>query len=160
MSGKKNNKDQEESASGITQEQFLQLMARIEGIENLLTNLPAKVLSVENVGFIQDAPQKLKDLQATSQSNLGEARYERQQTATSIDRFRAELENFQQTGHPSFTSTLDKLTSFLQQNSVATESVINKSPTLSDPSCPSFITCYVSFYIIRTRMDFSPSVKS
>jgi len=191
MSGKKNNKDQEESASGVTQEQFLQLMARMEFIEksvarleNLLTNLPAKHLSVEqvsflqdvpqqlkdlqaasqslpakdlsveNVSFIQDAPQKLKDLQAASQSNLGEARYERQQTATSIDRFRAELENFQQTGHPSFTSTLDKLTSFLQQNSVATESVINKSPTLSDPSCPSFITCYVSFLNYKDKNGF------
>lgn len=64
---------------------------------------------------------------------------------TSISMFRADLQTFEQSGHPSLSSVLVALTSVLKNTSAIQESVTNKQPFLSDPSCPSLISCYINY---------------
>jgi len=130
------------------------LLTRMESLEDKFKDLLKRLPLQTDLDYIRESPTKFEALTEASNKNAADAKYARETTATNIAQFRGEFENFQLSGHPSFTSAIDKLTSFLQQNSVATESVINKSPTLSDPSCPSFITCYVSFLHYKDKNGF------
>jgi len=143
MSGKKKDsivKDSVETLSGpATPESKVDiLLTRINALEAQL----------------KDFKELIQDIADSSKKNLQEAKYERETNSTNIAQFRDELENFQQSGHPSFTSTLDKLTNFLLQHSAASEAVTNKPPILSDPSCPSFITFYISYLKYQEKNGF------
>ena len=130
------------------------LLTRMESLEDKFKDLLKRLPLQTDLDYIRESPTKFEALIEASNKNAADAKYARETTATNIAQFRGELENFQLTGHPSFTSAIDKLTTFLTQNSAANEAITNKPPTLSDPSCPSFITFYVSYLKYNEKNGF------